>query len=536
MGVRVLLFDPHVNSTRLDYHGFDITPCLWKIRTMVAIITSAVSVGLTTQELIVEVDIGSGLPAVTIVGLPDKAVNESKERIRSAIKSNGFDFPLGRITINLAPADKAKSGSGLDLPIALGILTHMQKIPSLDRDTVVVGELSLNGELRAVPGILNILLWAQKAGKKRLFIPEESAHEVLTVEGITILPVAHLSQLVQYMNGVDELITPLTVTNSEQSLQSVTSDIIDFSRIKGQVLAKRALLIAAAGGHNVLLVGDPGTGKTLLSRAFPGILPVLSEPELLEVNSIYSAAGLLQSGKVLKDRPFRSPHHTSSHISIVGGGTNLRPGEVTLAHRGVLFLDEFAEFKRETLEALRQPIEDGIVTIARASGVATYPARFILLAAANPTPSGSFAEPSNSVSNDIRSRRYREKFSGPLMDRIDIHVRITKEARTNTDSSTTATLRKQVEDARKKQSERYTKLPYTTNSELTAAHIAEYSFLQREAEELLNTAQARLDLSMRAVHRVIKVARTIADLAMSDEITPEHIAEALQFRAAALGG
>lgn len=508
------------------------------------------TLGLKAQLIEVEVDLSPALPGIVIVGLPDKAVQESKERIRASIKQSGYEFPLGKIVVNLAPADVIKTGSGFDLPIALGILRLIGVLKKeFDNKALFIGELSLDGGLRAVNGVLTICLWAKKNGFKEIYLPSANSSEASLVKGIKIYQASSLSEIVNHLNQV-EVLKPLDPLNLEElsnkeyriTLGNQTEDSTgllpnDFAYVRGQEVAKKALEIAASGGHNVLFIGQPGSGKTLLARSYPSILPKLTEEEILEVTQIYSAAGLLKQGQVLLERPFRSPHHSSSHIALVGGGSKLRPGEISLSHRGVLFLDEFPEFTRETIEALRQPLEDGEVTISRASGSVRYPSRFYLLAAANPTPSGfdpDDPESMNRPANKAAILRYQAKFSGPILDRIDIHVEVNRPKKNELQSSEIGETSKQValrvQAARDIQTERYKNYGIKTNSEMTLPLIEKFCKLDHQGEKILAAAIDKFKLSARSYMRILKLSRTIADLESSSIIKPEHLAHSLQYR------
>ena len=515
--------------------------CLFAVQiylSMIQKVLTASTKGISTQLIQVEIDICPSLPQMIIVGLPDKAVQESKERIRSAIKESGFEVPLGKITVNLAPSGVTKSGTNFDLPIALGILKQSGFIidkPEFNFGKMLfLGELSLDGLVQSVRGTLSICLWAKSQGYDKVFVPFANRIEASLVSGLKIIGVNSLSEIVDCLNTKKEFeiipYKPIKLDN-----QKATDELLpnDFAYIKGQAMAKRALEIAAAGGHNVMLIGEPGSGKTLLARSYPNILPAMTEPEILEATQIHSVAGTLEENQVITTRPFRAPHHSCSHISLVGGGSNLRPGEISLSHRGVLFLDEFPEFKRESLEVLRQPLEDGFIQISRAIGSVIYPSKFYLIAAANPTPSG-FNTGDSRNKNPQNSSRYLAKFSGPIMDRIDLHVEVnrpqTVELQSVSLAETSNSVAIRVQNARNLQTQRFNNSTTQTNSEMTLPQLQQYCVLDFASTTLMTNAINKLNLSARSYNRILKLARTIADLDNNSLIQTTHLAEALQFR------
>jgi len=502
---------------------------------MLAKVSSAAVVGIHGQHIVVEADIALGLPCFSVVGLPDTSVREAGDRVRAAIKNSGFEFPIKRITINLAPADTKKEGSGFDLAVALGILAASGQINNTDLEDIgVIGELSLDGSVRPVHGMLSMVSALMEKGVSTIIVPPENKDEAALLPEAPIYAVENLQILVEYLNG-ERTLAPVS-SSVKQVFDQQENPGEDFCDVKGQTYGKRAIEIAAAGGHNIVMIGPPGSGKTMLARRIPSILPPLSFPEALEVTKIYSVAGLLPDKKsLITTRPFRSPHHTISNVALIGGGRIPHPGEVSLAHNGVLFLDELPEFQRNVLEVLRQPLEDGTVTIARALASLDYPADFMLVAALNPCPCGFFGDPERECSCTApQIQRYLNKISGPLLDRIDIHVEVPrtniKDLEIDTPAESSVQIRERVKKAREIQQQRFREDGIFCNAQMQSRQLRTYCKIDKQAKQLMRDAFERLGLSARAHDRILKVARTIADLAGEEAVQSVHVAEAIQYR------
>ena len=500
---------------------------------------TATTAGLNAHKIEVEVDVVNSLPSISIVGLPDNAVSEAKERIRSAIKNSGYTFPKGKVVINLAPADIKKEGTFFDLPMAVGILQEENVIePEKTKDIAFIGELSLDGSLRGVNGVLSLVTGLYDCGLSTVVVPKENAKEASLVKGVTVYGAEHLCDVVNHFTE-----SPIEPTKTDINMylkKSIEEEYIyDFKDVKGQQKAKKALEIAAAGGHNLLMSGTPGSGKTLMAKCFASILPPLELDEALELTKIYSICGLLPKDEpLMTKRPYRPVHHTASSIGIIGGGSNPKPGEITLAHRGVLFLDEMVEFPRVVLETLRQPLEDGYVVISRAKSSITYPSKFMLIGAMNPCPCGFYGDVEKQCTcTDVQIQRYKARLSGPLLDRIDMIIdvpRLTADELLNINekSETSAQIRERVIKARKIQVERYKNDGIFTNSELNSKLTEKYCALDEQAQAVMKAAAVKYQLSGRKYTRVLKLARTVADLQGAENITVSHISQALQYRTA----